>query len=253
MAILHDCVKACAAEPVRKGERDGPDPNLKVPPSAEVACLRLSPPPGAGGGRRRGRAGGGPWGVRRHGVPGVELLAVEESPHVMVAHEVAAAYRARTLVRHEAPLDLKLGVHTQARHGCRLPGHPEQQQEQRPGSPAPGPERHRTAWTGGVRRNAGRAAALQTWKGFPASPGPQRPPPAALVRPQPGRGEEPRLPEGRRAPDFLRLPRVQKPGEDRSDCQALRLILEGPKRRFGNSYVAADPVSPLLIWERKET
>lgn len=172
----------------------------------------------------------------------------------MVAHEVAAAHRARTLVRHEAPLDLKLGAHTQARHGCRLPGHPEQQQEQRSGSPAPGPERHRTAWTGGARSKAGRAAALQTWKGLPASPGPQRPPPAARVRPQPGRGEEPRPSGG--APssrDFLRLPRAQKPREDSSDCQALRLIPAGPKRRFGNSYVAADPVSPLLIRERKET
>lgn len=63
--------------------------------------------------------------MRGHGVPGVELLAVEESSHVVVAHEVAAAHRARTLVRHETPLDLKLGAYTQARHGCRLPGHPE--------------------------------------------------------------------------------------------------------------------------------
>lgn len=80
-------------------------------------------------------------------VPGVELLAVGECPHVVVAHEVAAAHGARALIRHEAPLDLQLrfGTQAQARHRRRLPGHPEQQQKQRRrrGPPAPGPEHHR--------------------------------------------------------------------------------------------------------------
>lgn len=95
--------------------------------------------------RGQGRAGGGPWGVRRPGLPGVELLTIEESPHIVVAHEVPAAHRARTLVRHKAPLDLKLRTHSQAQDRGRLPGHPEQQQEQGPAPPAPGPECHRAA------------------------------------------------------------------------------------------------------------
>lgn len=187
------------------------------------------------------------WG---HGVPGVELLAVEESSHVVVAHEVATAHRARTLIRHEAPLDLKFRAHSQAQHGGRLPGHPEQQQEQRPAPPAPGPESHRAAWTGEARGKAGRAAAMQTWKGLPASPGPQRPPPRRPRPPRAGRGEEPLPARGastRRdtgAWEFLCPPRLQKPGGDSSDCRDPRLSTAGPKRRYGDSYVAADPVSP---------
>lgn len=120
----------------------------------------------------------------RGAVPGVELLAVGEGAHVVVAHEVAAAHGARALVGHEAPFDLQLrvGAQAQAGHGRRLPGHPEQQQEQRRrrGSPAPGPERHRGrrgeergsgAETAGARAELGQRAwraweprRLQTWK-----------------------------------------------------------------------------------------
>lgn len=217
-------VPLCGA---REKRRNCPARNLKVPPTAVVADRRLSPPPETWGGWQRGwgRAGGGPWRVWGHWVPGVELLAVEESPHVVVAHEVAAAHRARTLIRHEAPLDLKFRAHSQAQHGGRLPGHPEQQQEQRPAPPAPGPERHRAAWTREARGKAGRAAAMQTWKGLPASPGPQRPPPAARVRPLPGREEEPRPARGastRRDSgvwEFLCSPRLQELREDRSTAR----------------------------------
>jgi hypothetical protein len=100
-----------------------------------------------------GRARGGPSGgkglsgERARLVPGVELAAVGEGAHVVVAHEVAAAHSARALFRHEAPLDLQFGVRAQTRHGRRLPGHPKQQQEQwrRQRSPAPRPERHRSS------------------------------------------------------------------------------------------------------------
>lgn len=118
---------------------------------------------GGGRGRRAGGAGRS-WGrsvrserpVRRAGsrrawgargaVPGVELLTVGERSHVVVAHEVTASCGARALVRHEALFDLQLrvGAQAQAGDGRCLPGHPEQQQEQRRrwGPPAPGPERH---------------------------------------------------------------------------------------------------------------
>lgn len=108
-----------------------------------------------------GRAGAAASEARegvRGAVPGVELLAVGERPHVVVAHEVAAAHGARALVGHGAPLNLQLRVEAQARHGRRLPGHPEQQQQQRRrrGPPAPGPERHRGRR--GEQRGAGAGA-----------------------------------------------------------------------------------------------
>lgn len=106
----------------------------------------------AGSGRARGGA--------RGAVPGVELLAVGERSHVVVAHEVTAAHSAGALVRHEALFDLQLrvGAQAQAGHGRCLPGHPEQQQEQRRlwGPPATGPERHRGQQG---KERAGRGAA----------------------------------------------------------------------------------------------
>lgn len=94
-------------------------------------------------------------------VPGVELLAVGECPHVVVAHEVATAHGARALVRHEAPLDLQLRVEAQARHGRRLPGHPEQEQQERRRRrpPAPGSECHQ-GWRG-QRRGAGAGRSVE--------------------------------------------------------------------------------------------
>lgn len=188
--------------------------------------------------------------MKGHGVPGVELLAIGESSHVVVAHEVAAAHRARTLIRHEAALDLKLRAHTQARHGRRLPGHPKQQQEQRPGPPAPGPERHRTAWTG-ARRGVRLGAPQQRCKRGKVSrlaPGRSARPPPSRVRPQPGRGEEPRPGAGGSSSrEFLCPPRGQKLGEDRcarSDRQARAPEPCRSQETFGASNVAADPVSP---------
>lgn len=177
----------------------------------------------------------------RGAVPGVELLAVRECPHVVVAHEVAAEHSAWALVGHEAPLDLQLGVRAQAqaRHGRRLPGHPEQQQEQRRrrGPPTPGPERHRGRRGEERARGAGRGAQnglgsaelgrrgtglgarrrLQTWNRLPALPGRQQPPPSPAPRPQPtegrSRGRAPgRACSARRRP-APRARRAGPPGE----------------------------------------
>lgn len=145
-------------------------------------------------------------------------MAVGERPHVVVAHEVAAAHGARTLLGHEAPLDLQLRVRTQpqARHRGRLPGHPEKQQEQRRrrGPPTPGPDRHRSRGEEGARRGAARAhgaraalvgpgcaAAFANVEKTPGSPRaaaatPSLPPPAPRPHPREGRsrGRAPGLP-----------------------------------------------------------
>lgn len=218
------------------GERPG---GARGPGSSAPAPGPLgsgSPGVGGGGGRSAGGAGRS-WGrsagrerpVRRAGsgsprgargvVPGVELLAVGEGPHVVVAHEVAAAHGARALVGHEAPLHLKLrvGAQAQAGHRRRLPAHPEEQQQQRRrrGPPAPGPQRHRGRGGGSAGRGRGAArargarAAHRAGLGAAAfanverNPGPAR---AAATTPSPGppppatseRGEEPR-PRARRA------------------------------------------------------
>jgi hypothetical protein len=80
------------------------------------------------------------------------------------------------------------------------------------GAASPGPLMpSRGLDSGEARGKAGRAAAMQTWKGLPASPGPQRPPPAARVRPVPGRGEEPRPARG--ASTGLGIPLPSPPPE----------------------------------------
>lgn len=186
-------------------------------------------------------------------VPGVELLAVGECPHVVVAHEVAAAHGARALVRHEAPLDLQLRVEAQARHGRRLPGHPEQEQQQRRrrGPPAPSPECHQ-GWRGerrgasaarsaeparecgapAARVGAGRAAAFANVEKTPgppraaaATPSPTPRPPATSVR---GEEPQPRALAGVLRP-ALPGPGLALPGPA-PPCPALRA---GPPREEG--------------------
>lgn len=177
-------------------------------------------------GKRESRPGA------RGAVPGVELLAIGECPHVVVAHEVAAAHGARALIRHEAPLDLQLrfGTQAQARHRRRLTGHPEQQQKQRRrrGPPAPGPEHHRgRRGEERVRTRSGRGRAElgRRGSGLGAAafanvekiPGPPRDtattPSTPAPRPHPSEGRSRGRVWGGRACCALHHPRLARPSD----------------------------------------
>lgn len=261
----------------RAGKLAAPHPHPQ-PPASALPAEGMKGLGSFGVGRGRGRSAGRSWGrsvgrerpVRRQGswesgrcslggragtpceVPGVELLAVWEHSHVVVAHEVAAAHGAGTLVGHEAPLDLQLrvGAQPQARHGRRLPGHPEQQQEQRRrrGPPTPGPDRHRGQRGKGVAARSWRGAlssggASRAWacggvckrgKDSQPSPGSSNHPLSPAPRPQATseRGEEPR-PCAR-----TRLLRPETPGPAGSGG----LARPGKRRAFFGWRVQRGPV-----------